>query len=199
MATQQGQINIGNLTRVAGLGLFFKSLDKASNSGLWAEELKAVARLKNYAPGMIMGANTALAQESQALNQAFLMATKLQTLNSSMVPKSSPIGINIQNNLGTQPDAQNGLFLTATMAQKQLEEMGLTKEPLDLNALALTHGIHSGLLPEIEATMDDAQGTASIDIKELGFSSQLDESEEIDDHHEARRAKEMGIVDGLTY
>lgn len=199
MATQQGQINVEMMTRASQNRAFFGLLERYPTIMGWAEELKAVARLRGYTPGTIMAANTALNQEMQALNMVHNMASRMLTQNNQKGTVPGHPTVNIQNNVGNVPGTQNGQFLTATMAQKMLEEQGLTKVPLDLPALSGLYGIHSGLLPEIEAIESDAQGTQMVDIEALGFKTQLEESEEVDDHHEARRAKELGIIDGLAH
>jgi hypothetical protein len=199
MADTQGKINAQSLARVAISGLFFKSLDKASSQSDWASEIQAVTRLRNYSPAMIMATNAAMTQETQALGLSLRIATMLGGTGDPKGAVPASPTVNIQNNMGTVPANIGGQILTPTMAQKMLSEAGLTTQPLDLQGLALLHGINDGSLPEIEATPSDAQGINLPDLTHLGFTdSGLDSLDEPKKDHTNRRAESLDIVDGLV-
>jgi hypothetical protein len=179
MLEEESERRLQLFARATQFGLLNRALDMASKTGQWASELQGVARLKAYAPGLVMGANTAMAQELQIMAAAGKM---LETYTGHQGSKPG-LQVNIQNNNGTGPNTIEGQLLTPTMAQKMLADQGLTKVPLDHDYLATIHGIHGTELPDIQAVPSDAQGGANFKVEDL-----LMEPKE--SRHEVRRVED---------
>lgn len=160
-----------------------EALNRYPTASQWAEELKAVARAYRYSPMNVKEANSALGQELIHLKAIFEMATK----QLPQITKPSAT-INAQFNNGTMPENINGHYLTPTQAVALLEEKGLTNpEALDLNLIAMKHGLFGPDVKDVRAIPSDAQGVKAFDPKNFIYES-----------HESRRAAELNVVDGTT-